>query len=99
MPQALVIEQVFAAFVVAVCALLLLRLVIGVHRRARFDWFFVRLWQGLRSRAVGLWHWPCKRRQARQLAEDAIRRASQGKWDGDVYTPEQFKKPPRDKMH
>lgn len=99
MQPATVIEQVFAALVVAVCAVLLLRLVIGAQRRARFDRFFVRLWQGLRSGALALWRWPQKRRQARRLAEDAIRRASQGKWDGNVYTPEQFKKPPRDKMH
>ena len=93
------IEQVFAALVVAVCAVLLLRLVIGAQRRGHLDRFFVRLWQAMRSGAVALWRWPAKRRQARQLAEDAIRRASQGKWDGNVYTPEQFKKPPRDKMH
>ncbi|WP_298825272.1 hypothetical protein [uncultured Piscinibacter sp.] len=99
MQQAAVIEQVFAALVVAACAVLLLRLVIGAQRRAKLDRAFVRLWRGLRSGAVALWRWPGKRRQARRLAEDAIRRASQGKREGNVYTPEQFKKPPRDKMH
>ena len=41
------------------------------------------------------WHWPRSRRKAQQLADDAIRRAREGRWEGNVYTPDQFKKPPR----
>lgn len=95
------IEKLFAALVAAVCIVLLLRLALGPVRQIRFDAFFVRLWRGLRSRAVALWRWPRTRRQSRQLAEDAIRRAREGggRWDGNVYTPDQFKKPPRDKLH
>ena len=41
---------------------------------------------------------------AEQMAEDAIRRARgtdarDGKWDGNVYKPKSFKRPPRDKLH
>lgn len=95
------IEKVFAALVAAVCLVLLLRLALGPVRRIRFDAFFARLWRDLRARAVALWRWPKSRRRARELADDAIRRAREGggTWDGNVYTPDQFKKPPRDKMH
>lgn len=93
------IENVFAAIVVAACAVMLLRLALGPARRFRFDRFFVRAWSGLRALAIALWRWPRSRRQAQQLADDAIRRAREGSWDGNVYTPDQFKKPPKDKMH
>ena len=93
------IEKVFAALVVAACAVMLLRLALGPVRRQHFDRFFVRSWNTIRAWAIALWRWPRSRRQAQQLADDAIRRAREGTWDGNVYTPDQFKKPPRDKMH
>ncbi len=93
------IEKVFAALVVAVCAVMLLRLALGPARQPRFDRFFVKRWNTLRAWAIALWRWPRSRRQAQQLADDAIRRAREGRWDGNVYTPDQFKKPPRDEMH
>lgn len=92
-------ERILAGLVVAICAVMLLRLALGPARQQRFDRFFMRLWNALRAWATALWRWPRSRRQARQLADDAIRRASEGSWDGNVYTPDQFKKPPRDKMH
>ncbi len=101
-------QQIFAGLVLATCALLLVRLVIGERRRYRFDaaarrlWFTLRrfaLW--LRRKAVSLWHWRSSRRQAAEAAEEAIRRArsTDGSWDGNVYKPKSFRKPPRDKMH
>ena len=93
------IENVFAAIVLAACLVLLLRLVIGPQRRYRLDAFAVRAWQGLRRGALTMWHWPRQRRRAKALAKDAIRRASQVERDGNVYRPDQFKRPPRDKMH
>jgi hypothetical protein len=97
--SAVVIEKGFAAIVLAVCIVLLVRLVLGARRRQRLDAFALRAWYRLRGTALSLWRGPRKRREARRLAEDAIRRASQGQWDGNVYTPEQFKRPPRDKLH
>jgi len=94
-----VIENVFASLVLASCLVMLLRLALGSARRQRFDRGFVRLWHGLRARAISLWRWPRSRRKAQQLADDAIRRAREGHWEGNVYTPEQFKKPPKDRMH
>ncbi len=92
-------ENVLAGLVLAVCMVMLLRLALGSARRSRFDRFFRSLWAGLRARSLALWHWPRSRRKAQQLADDAIRRAREGRWEGNVYTPDQFKKPPRDEMH
>ena len=101
-------QQIFAGLVLAACALLLLRLVIGERRRYRFDaaarrvGFMLRrfaLW--LHRKLLSLWHWRSSKRQAAQAAEEAIRRArgADGSWDGNVYKPKSFRKPPRDKMH
>ena len=97
------IERVFAAIALAVCVLLLLRLTLGAPRRYRFDMAARRI--GLRLRGIGhaIWHWRDARRdaaRARQAADEAIQRArDRGEWDGNVYTPKAFRKPPQDKMH
>lgn len=102
------IERVFAAIVIAVCAVLLVRLLIGERRRSRFDAAARRVWAALRRfgllmhrKLLSLWHWRSSRRLAAQAAEEAIRRArsADGSWDGNVYKPKSFRKPPRDKMH
>jgi hypothetical protein len=97
------IERVFAAIALAACAVLLVRLVIGERRRWRFDAFVRRIAQRLRRFALRIWHWRDARRaaeRARQAADEAIKRArDRGEWDGNVYTPKSFRKPPRDKMH
>lgn len=93
------IEKGFAAVVLVACLVMLLRLALGARRRQRFDAVAIRIWLRLRAAAAAVWRWPRSRREARKLADDAIRRASQGQWDGNVYRPEQFKRPPRDKMH
>jgi hypothetical protein len=96
-------EQAFAAIALAVCAVLLLRLTMSVPRRYRFDAALRRV--GLRLRRAGqrVWRWRAARRDAREaraVAEEAIRRArDRGSWDGNVYKPKSFRKPPRDKMH
>jgi hypothetical protein len=90
-------ERVLAAVALAVCALLLLRLVIGARRRARVDAALRRSVQAVRRMIVSIRH----RREAVRVADEAIKRASQrdGEWDGNVYKPKSFRKPPRDKMH
>ena len=101
-------QQIFAGLALAVCALLLLRLVIGERRRYRFDAAARRLWFRLRRfglalqrKLLSLWHWRSSRRKAAQAAEETIRRArgAEGSWDGNVYKPKSFRKPPHDKMH
>jgi hypothetical protein len=88
-----VAEKIFAGIVLLVCALLMVRLLIGERRRYRYDAFWRRLWAGTRIRALRLWHWRSASRQARRDADEAIRRArgkDDGEWDGNVYTPKSF---------
>ena len=101
------IERLFAALALAVCAVLLVRLLLGERRRFRFDMAMRRAWNGLRRGVLRLWRMPSAlrhqreaKRRAEEVANEAIRRASgRGEWDGNVYKPKSFRKPPRDKMH
>jgi hypothetical protein len=101
------IERVFAAIVLAICAVLLMRVLIGERRRYRFDAAARRVWYALRRTWLSIHRWAVSipkrrtaRRDAERVAQDAIRRASRrGDWDGNVNTPKSFRKPPRDKMH
>ncbi len=86
------VEKILAAVVLAFCGVMLLRLVLGERRRGRFDAFWRRTWIGLRIRTTRLWHWPAARRRAKHDAEEAIRRAREGTWDGNVYRPKSFDK-------
>ena len=97
------IEPVLAGIVLTVCAVLLLRLSMSVPRRYRFDSALRRIALRLRRAALSVWHWRAARRDARHAraaADEVIKRArDRGDWDGNVYTPKSFRKPPRDKMH
>lgn len=98
------IERVFAAIVLAACAVLMLRLLLGERRRYRFDAALRQAWHALRRWGLSVRHWRSSRRAAAQAAEaadEAIARARgrDGEWDGNVYKPKSFRKPPRDKMH
>ena len=97
------IESLFAAVVLAVCAVLLVRLLIGARRRQRFDSALRRAADSLRCTAASLRRWRASRRDAERAAraaDAAIQRArGRGEWDGNVYTAKTFRKPPRDKMH
>lgn len=75
------IEKLFAAIVLAACAVLMLRLLLGPRRRARFDAAARRLWSRIGHAADGAWHWRGRRRTAARAAEEAIRRA-QGRGSG-----------------
>jgi hypothetical protein len=90
-------ERVLAAIVLAACAALLVRLLIGARRRARLDAALRRAAHAVQGAVVSVRH----RREAMRVAEEAIKRARQrdGEWDGNVYKPKSFRKPPRDKMH
>jgi predicted nucleic acid-binding protein len=96
-------ERVLAAIVIAICALMLVRLALGARRRLRFDAFFRRLWLRMRHAGYTVHRWREARRnaeRARKAADELIKRArDRGEWDGNVYTPKSFRKPPRDKMH
>jgi hypothetical protein len=85
-------DKIFAALVLACCMVLLLRLALGERRRPRFDAFWRRRWIGARVTWTRLWHWPAARKRARRDAEEAIRRAREGVWEGNVYKPKSFDK-------
>ena len=94
------VERVLAALALVVCALLLVRLLLGHQRRSRLDARLRTFARTTRQRASRLRHWRSSRREAARVADEVIRRArSCGEWDGNVYTPKATRKPPRDKMH
>lgn len=91
------IESVFAALGLIVCALLLLRMGLGAVKRQRFDAFWQRRLDGLRR--SGLWlqrQWRLLRasRGARRAAGDLIDRAKgrrlEAERDGNVIRPRSF---------
>ena len=86
-------DKILAALVVAACAAMLLRLALGARRRRRFDaaWFAVA--QALRTLPRRLARRRARRRQAEQAADAVIRRAQEVERDGNVYTPESFRRP------
>jgi hypothetical protein len=91
------IEKIFAALVFAVCAVLFVRLFVSPRRRARLDAAVQRGARHSAHSARALLRWRSTRREATQAAAETIRRA-QGKWDGNVYHPDSFDRPPR-KLH
>jgi hypothetical protein len=94
-------DKILAALTLAACAVLLARLLVGETRRWRFDAVVRRSWFATQRRFLLMWHWRSAKRAAAKAAEDAIRRARQkdgGEWEGNVYKPKAFRKPPN-KLH
>jgi hypothetical protein len=93
-----VLEKIFAATIVIACLVLMLRVVLGTRRRARFDTAVARFSKRTGASVDALFAWPTARRRARREAEAAIRRAREGgEWDGNVYRPKSFRN--RRKIH
>ena len=99
------VEKIFAAMVLGVCALLLVRLMLGERRRYRLD-AALRSVASTAQRAArsaqSAWRWGSARRASKKAAIEAIRRARNSASvtrEGNVYKPKSFRKPPRDKMH
>ncbi|MCW7539622.1 hypothetical protein OOT46_17395 [Aquabacterium sp. A7-Y] len=86
-------EKLFAAVVLAVCLVMLGRMLIGERRRRRMDALLGPLWQGAWWRLRALRRRGPARRDAARAAEEAIARARRGSWKGNVYTPKSFKRP------
>jgi hypothetical protein len=94
-------DKALAALIFAACIVMLARLLMGEPRRYRFDAAARRVGFALKRRVFLAWHWRASKRAAAQAAEDAIRRArtkGEGEWDGNVYKPKSFRKPPN-KLH
>jgi hypothetical protein len=97
-----VIEKLFAGLVLGICLVLMLRLVLGTRRRARFDAAARRAWGNSRHFLHSAYHWRSHRREAERTADEVIRRAKgrstdpdrpDGEWEGNVYKPKSFRKP------
>jgi hypothetical protein len=95
------VDKILPGLTIAVCVVLLARLLMGETRRWRFDALMRRWFFAAQRRVLLLWNWRSSRKQAAKVAEEAIRRArASGEWDGKVYRPDVFhKKPPKDKLH
>jgi hypothetical protein len=95
-------DKPLAALIFVVCIVMLARLLMGAQRRQRFDAAAQRVWFATKRRLVLAWHWRASKRAAARAADDVIRRArgkhTQGEWDGNVYKPKSFRKPPN-KLH
>jgi hypothetical protein len=90
-------DKLLAALALVVCAVMLLRMILGARQRARMDQAAWRCWQVTRRWAQALWHWRARRTHARDTAAAMIRRAqtkkSTGQWEGNVYRPKEFGEP------
>lgn len=84
-----------SALVVAVCVLMLVRMVLPARQRARFDQRLKQVPQVLRRRWHTLRHGRRHRVDAERLARDAIERARKTnvERDGNVIKPDAFKGP------
>jgi len=91
-----VTEKILAAVTLAVCLVLMVRLLLGERLRWRFDAAVRRSASACKQRALRAYHWRSSRRAAERAAEDVIRRARgdvDGEWQGNVYKPKSFRKP------
>jgi hypothetical protein len=88
------IEKLVAGAVAAVCMVFMIRLLLGVKRRAAFDFAARRFVLACRRSAVYVFRWRSIKRDSARQADEAIARARKaGKWKGNVYTPDSFEKP------
>lgn len=90
------VETLIAAFVLVLCAALLLRLALGPARRARLDHFLRRTWKRPRSRWTGWRRRRAHRKDADRLTRELIARARRPdphEERGQVIRPEAFQRP------
>jgi len=94
------VDKVLASIVLTVCLVFMLRLLVGARRQRALDAWARRTALAIRGGALRIYHWRSSRKTAERVAEEAIRRArGEGSWEGNVYKPKSFKRPPRDKLH
>jgi hypothetical protein len=87
-------EKVIAGIVLAVCAVLLLRLALPPGQRQRLDAAWRRGVVGSRHWGRRVWFWRAHRQSAAREADEAIRRAQRKvRRDGNVIRPDSFKGP------
>jgi hypothetical protein len=89
------IQSLFAGLALLACVLLMLRLALPVRRRQRFDAACRRALDALRRGPANWFRRKEMREHAQRTASEAIRRAREGHWDGNVYRPKSFRRPPK----
>lgn len=92
----LAFDKVLPIAIALVCVLMLVRLFMGERLRNRVDRIALQGWHGARRRVLKLVRWRASRKAAAQATEEVIRRArtkASGEWEGNVYKPDQFKRP------
>jgi 20S proteasome alpha/beta subunit len=52
-----------------------------------------RAMQASQRTLKSIYHWRTSRKDAARLADEAIRRAKDGDWEGNVYKPKSFRRP------
>ncbi|QPF75532.1 hypothetical protein G8A07_23170 [Roseateles sp. DAIF2] len=96
--------KVFASFGLLICLALAVHMCLGRHQRLWLETRLTRAWQGLRQRLERRFSARERRRAAHEAALEAIERAKrgsggggnvEGQWDGNVYRPKRFEKPPK----
>ena len=87
-------EKLAAGITLAVCIVLLARLMLGQRQRQRFDAAARRTWAAWKARVRRLVGWRSARRESAAAAQDAIRRArGDVQRDGNVIRPRSFRRP------
>lgn len=88
-------EKLIAGITLAACLVLMVRLVLGARRRHKFDKVARQFGHASHRAAVAPYRRWRARKNAVKVAEDAIRRARGGEWQGNVYRPKSFRRPPK----
>lgn len=94
-------DKILPAIVATACLVALVRLCLGARRQRQFDQAVLGLWYRLKALPQRIKNRPMSKKEAAQLAQEAIERARKnrrngaddGNWDGNVYRPKSFKGP------
>ena len=87
-------ETILAGIVLAACAVMLARLMVGERLRYRFDSALRRVYEACKRRVRKVSRWRAGKRDAARAAEEAIKRAREAtERDGNVYKPKSFRGP------
>jgi hypothetical protein len=87
-------ETILAGVVLAACAVMLVRLMLGERLRYRFDRAVGRAYEACKRRVMSIRRWRSTRRDAARAAEEAIKRARKStEREGNVYKPKSFRGP------
>lgn len=87
------IQNLFAGLVLALCIAMLVRLCLSPARQRRVDAVVRQAWWTTRQRTLWALRWNASRKKARLATDEAVRRAREGEWSGNVYKPKSFRKP------